>query len=64
MATARRKIAADASRRLRSSRDMAEARDPCDRHLVTVFRVLRVRNRAKAVTAGQQHLRASGRWSG
>jgi DNA-binding NarL/FixJ family response regulator len=27
-------------------------------HLVTVFRVLRVRNRAEAVTAGQAHLRA------
>lgn len=30
-------------------------------HLVTIFRVLRVRNRAEAVLAGQAHLRASGR---
>jgi two-component system, NarL family, nitrate/nitrite response regulator NarL len=29
-------------------------------HLVTVFRVLHVRNRAEAVTAGQAHLRAHG----
>ncbi len=29
-------------------------------HLVTIFRVLRVRNRAEAVSAGQQHLRALG----
>jgi DNA-binding NarL/FixJ family response regulator len=29
-------------------------------HLVTIFRVLRVRNRAEAVTAGQAHLRANG----
>ena len=29
-------------------------------HLVTVFRVLRVRNRAEAVSAGQAHLRANG----
>ena len=28
-------------------------------HLVTIFRVLRVRNRAEAVSAGQNHLRAS-----
>jgi DNA-binding NarL/FixJ family response regulator len=30
-------------------------------HLVTIFRVLRVRNRAEAVLAGQAHLRLSGR---
>jgi DNA-binding NarL/FixJ family response regulator len=30
-------------------------------HLVSIFRVLRVRNRAEAVLAGQAHLRASGR---
>lgn len=29
-------------------------------HLVTIFRVLRVRNRAEAVSAGQAHLRQSG----
>lgn len=29
-------------------------------HLVTIFRVLRVRNRAEAVSAGQRHLRALG----
>ncbi len=29
-------------------------------HLVTIFRVLRVRNRAEAVVAGQAHLRALG----
>ena len=29
-------------------------------HLVTIFRVLRVRNRAEAVTAGLAHLRVSG----
>lgn len=32
-------------------------------HLVTVFRVLRVRNRAEAVTAGQAHLREHGRFA-
>jgi DNA-binding NarL/FixJ family response regulator len=31
-------------------------------HLVTIFRILRVRNRAEAVTAGQAHLRNSGVW--
>ena len=29
-------------------------------HLVTIFRVLRVRNRAQAVVAGSAHLRALG----
>jgi two-component system, NarL family, nitrate/nitrite response regulator NarL len=31
-------------------------------HLVTVFRVLRVRNRAEAVVAGLEHMRANGRF--
>jgi DNA-binding NarL/FixJ family response regulator len=31
-------------------------------HLVTIFRVLRVRNRAEAVSAGQAHLRTNGRF--
>lgn len=33
-------------------------------HLVTIFRVLRVRNRAEAVSAGQAHLRAIGVYGG
>jgi two-component system, NarL family, nitrate/nitrite response regulator NarL len=32
-------------------------------HLVTIFRVLRVRNRAEAVSAGQAHLRSRTRFS-
>jgi hypothetical protein len=34
--------------------------DPAKGRLVTLFRVLRVRNRAEAVSAGQAHWRANG----
>ena len=40
------------------ARALALAEPTVKGHLVTVFRVLRVRNRAEAVTAGQVHLRA------
>lgn len=40
------------------ARTLSMAEPTVKGHLVTVFRVLRVRNRAEAVTAGQAHLRA------
>lgn len=43
------------------ARQLGMAEPTVKGHLVTVFRVLRVRNRAEAVLAGQAHLRASGR---
>lgn len=43
------------------ARQLGMAEPTVKGHLVTIFRVLRVRNRAEAVLAGQAHLRATGR---
>lgn len=42
------------------ARTLGMAESTVKGHLVTVFRLLRVRNRAEAVSAGQAHLRAKG----
>lgn len=43
------------------ARQLGMAEPTVKGHLVTIFRVLRVRNRAEAALAGQAHLRATGR---